>query len=88
LPDIHLKNLGQKGGGAPPAEVFKEVFAVLYGEITSPAVTSALNQQLKALGTNVGSLEAEARKQVNTAEQGAKKELGDVSDKMKGLFGK
>jgi len=88
LPEIHLKDIGQKGGGAPPAEVFKQVFAALYQEITSPAVTAALNQQLKALGANVESLGPEAKKQLETAGQGAKQELEGITDKMKGLLGK
>lgn len=89
LPDIHLKNVGQKGGGAPPAEVFNQVFAALYQEITSPQVTAALNQQLKALGTNVELLlGADAKKKLDTAGQEALKELEGVTDKMKDLFGK
>jgi hypothetical protein len=88
LPDIHLKNIGEKGGGAPPAEVFKKVFAALHKQITSPAVTTALNEQLKALGTDVESLGADAKKQLDAAGQDVQKELEGVTDKMKGLFGK
>lgn len=88
LPDIHLKNIGEKGGGAPPAEVFKQVFAALHKQITSPAVTAALNEQLKALGTNVETLGADAKKQLDAAGQDVQKELEGVTDKMKGLFGK
>lgn len=77
LPDIHLKNIGEKKGGASPEEVFKEVFAVLYKEITSPAVTSALNKELKALGSSV-EIETPA----------GKTDLGTATDKVKGLFGK
>jgi uncharacterized protein involved in outer membrane biogenesis len=53
LPDIHLKNVGQKEGGVSPAEAFKEVFAALYGEITSPAVADALTRELKAIGSEI-----------------------------------
>ncbi|MFC1820413.1 AsmA family protein [Thermodesulfobacteriota bacterium] len=75
LPDIHLKDLGKKKGGASPAEVFKEAFASLYQKITSPAVTDIFNNGLKSLGTN---LEAVGDK--------GKKELETVKDTFKGLL--
>jgi hypothetical protein len=77
LPDIHLKDIGKENGGASPAEVFKEVFAELYKEITSPAVTDNLNRELKESGLKVG-----------TVRDDAEKELKEVTGKVKGLFGK
>jgi uncharacterized protein involved in outer membrane biogenesis len=77
LPDIHLKNVGKKEGGVSPAKAFEEVFAALYGKITSPAVTDTLNQGLKALGSGV-----------EKVSKGAKRELEEATDKVKGLFGK
>jgi len=77
LPDIHLKDLGKKKGGASPGEVFKEVFAALHEKITSPAVTDILNKGLKDLGVGV-----------NKIGKDAKKGLESVADKVKGLFGK
>ncbi|MBN1841533.1 MAG: hypothetical protein JW883_04515 [Deltaproteobacteria bacterium] len=88
LPDIHLKDIGKKKNGASPAEAFEEVFAALYENIISPAVTDTLNQGLKALGSNIGIAGDRAKKQLETAGEDAKKEVEAVTDKVKGLFGK
>jgi uncharacterized protein involved in outer membrane biogenesis len=89
LPDIHLQNLGKENGGASPAEVFKELFAALYGKITSSAVTDTLNQGLKELGASIESVVTEgAKKQMETVGEDAKKEVKSITDKAKGLFGK
>ena len=88
LPDIHLKDIGKKGGGASPAEAFKKVFAALYQEITSPAVTQALNQQRQALGSSAQAAGRDAQKALESAGEGAKKDLEGMTDKMKGLLGK
>jgi uncharacterized protein involved in outer membrane biogenesis len=77
LPDIHLRDIGKKKGGASPAEAFKEVFAELHEKITSPSVNDTLNKGLKALGIGV--------KEVG---EGAKKGVETVTDKVKGLLGK
>ncbi len=77
LPDIHLKDVGKKQEGVSPAKAFEEVFAALYGEITSPAVTATLNQGLKALGSGI-----------EAVSEGARKELDRATDKVKELFGK
>ena len=77
LQNIHLKNIGEKKGGASPEQVFKEVFAILYKEMTSPAVTAAFNEQLKALGSSV---------EIETPV--GKTDLETATDKVKGLFGK
>lgn len=77
LPDIHLKNIGQKKGGASPAEIFKEIFEELHQKITSPSVTDTLNKGLKSLG-----------KSIETIEESAKKEMKTVGEKVKGLLGK
>ena len=88
LPDIHLKNVGKKEGGVSPAEAFKEVFAALYGEITSPAVTDALNRGLKAIGSEIETVGTDAKKGLEEAGDGAKKGIEGAADKVKGLFGK
>jgi uncharacterized protein involved in outer membrane biogenesis len=49
LPDIHLKNVGGEKDGISPAKVAEEVMKSLYSKITSPAVTEALNQQVKSV---------------------------------------
>ena len=76
LPDIYLKDIGKEKGGASPAETFKEVFAALYKNITSPTVTDNLNRELKEMGLNT-----------KTVGDNAKKGLKEVTGKVKGLFG-
>jgi uncharacterized protein involved in outer membrane biogenesis len=83
LPDIHLKDIGKKKGGASAAEVSKEIFAALHGKITSPAVTNALNQELKALG---GSLDSVGKKSLKQVEEKTGKALEDAGKKVKGLL--
>ena len=86
LPDIHLKDVGQKKGGASPAEAFEEIFAALYKKITSPAVTDTLNKELKALGTSIEAVSEDAKKELGTLVEGTKKEMETITDKAKGLF--
>ncbi len=88
LPDIHLKNIGGEKGGTSPAKASEEILAALYGKITSPAVTDALNKELKALGTNLEEATEGAKKQVESVVKGTKEEGGKALDKVKGLFGK
>ena len=92
LPDIHLKDIGKKKGGASAAEVAKEIFAALYGKITSPNVMGALNDQLKKLGgVGVETIEKatkEGLKEATDVVKGAGKEAEGVTDKVKGLFEK
>ncbi|MGD9306895.1 MAG: AsmA family protein [Desulfobacterales bacterium] len=89
LPDIQLKDIGKKQNGATPAEVFKEVLAALYGQITSPAVINSLNQELKALGLNLNSLEDVTKKATDLAGGSGKvgEGLQDVGKKVKGILG-
>lgn len=77
LPDIHLKDVGKKKEGVSPTNAFEEVFAALYGNITSQAVTDTLNQELKALGSGI-----------EAVSEGAKKKLEGATDKVKELLGK
>ncbi|MEJ2725160.1 MAG: hypothetical protein P8175_11065 [Deltaproteobacteria bacterium] len=88
LPDIHLKDVGKEKGGASPAEVFEKVFAALHKQITSPAVSDVLNKELKALGISLEAVGGEVRKQLETLGTGDKKSGENVTDKVKGLFGK
>jgi hypothetical protein len=88
LPDIHLTNIGEKKNGASPAEAFKEVFAALYGKITSPAVTDVLNKQLTSMGVNLNSLKEGAMKKIEGTTGNAGEKLKDVGKKVKGIFGK
>jgi hypothetical protein len=88
VPDIHLKNMGQKKGGASPAEAFKEIFAALFAKITSPAVTDVLNKGLKKLTADTQAMTQEAKKQLEDAGQSAKEQVKSTTDKLKGIFGK
>jgi uncharacterized protein involved in outer membrane biogenesis len=88
LPDIHLKNVGQKEGGASPAEAFKEIFTALYAKITSPAVTDVFNEGLKKLTTETKATTEKAKKQVEDAGEIAKERMKATTDKVKGIFGK
>jgi hypothetical protein len=88
LPDIHLKDIGKKKGGATAAEVAKEIFAALYDKIQSPAVMGALNDQLKKLsGVGIDEIGKAAKGAAGIAGD-AGKEAESVTDKVKGLFEK
>ena len=84
LPDIHLKDIGKKQNGATAAEISKQIFAALYGKVTSDAVTNAINQELKAFGSNLDSLGGTAAKQVESISEEGK----GLGDKLKGLISK
>jgi uncharacterized protein involved in outer membrane biogenesis len=88
LPDIHLRDLGKEKGGATPEEIFEKVFAALYKNITSPAVTDMLNKELKAMGMSLDALSGGAGKQLDAIKAGDKEGTGSVTEKVKGLFGK
>jgi hypothetical protein len=91
LPDIHLKDIGKEKGGASPAEVAREIFAALYAKITSANVLGSFNDQLKKLGVSAEAVEKVAKEGLDTAGgaiKGAEKEVGGVTDKVKGLFQK
>ena len=84
LPNIHLKDIGKEKNGATATEVSKQIFTALYGQITSDVVTNAINQELKAYGSNLNSLGKTAGKQV----EGASEKGKGLGDKIKGLFSK
>jgi hypothetical protein len=77
LPKIHLKDIGEKSGGATAQEVFYIVFASLYHNLVSPAVTSTLSKELKGLTSRIP-LEEETKKSAEKA----------VGETVKGLLGK
>lgn len=77
LPDIYLKNVGGQEDGVSPAKAFEEIFWALHSRITSPDVAQTLNDRLKAIGSGI-----------DTLGKGAKKEMEDVADRVKSLFGK
>ena len=77
LPKIHLKNVGEKSGGATAEEVFFIVFAELHKKLVSPAVTATLDKELKELTSRIPRDEETKR----SAEKA-------VSETVKGLLGK
>jgi len=88
LPDIHLTDIGKKKGGASPAEVAEEIFAALYGKITSPIVIGALDNQLKELGVaGIGEIGSASKGLAGIAKDAGKAAEG-IADKVKGLFQK
>ncbi len=88
LPDIHIKDIGKKKGGASAAEVAKEIFAALYGKIKSPVVMGALKDELKSLGDAPAKAAEKALKGATDLVEGSGKEAESVTDKVKGLFEK
>jgi uncharacterized protein involved in outer membrane biogenesis len=88
LPDIHLKDIGQKKGGTSPEDAFKEVFGALYAKIKSPAVTNVFSQGLDKLGIQTKPAVEALQKQTESAAEGAKQTVKAATDKLKGLFGK
>ena len=92
LPDIHLKDLGKKEGGASPAQTFEKIFGAIYAKITSPDVTSMLGKGLQGLGIDANALTQTAQKQLEKVGQQVPQEVvGGAKEKVKGLldsFGK
>ncbi len=85
LPDIHLTDIGRETNGATAAQAFEQIFASLYGHISSDAVTKILNDNLKQLGIedlsnlkDLGNLDSETGQNA----------LDSVSKGLKGLLNK
>jgi len=79
LPEIHLENVGEETGGTSPTQAFEKIFAALRENITSPQVTQALNESIKALGA-IGD---EAKKQVEGVKGDAKKQVESMQKDLK-----
>ena len=88
LPDIHLKDIGKKKGGASAAEVAGEVFNALYAKVTSPDVMGSLNAQLKKLNVPGMAEVGKTTKAATEAVGGAGEKAGELGGKVKGLFKK
>ncbi len=89
LPDIQLKNIGQRQSGVSPAEAAQEIFAALYGSISSPDVSGVLSKGLQDLQGGVEQAGQQAVDQA--ADQAAEQAAGEVEaarGKLKGLFDK
>jgi uncharacterized protein involved in outer membrane biogenesis len=85
LPDIQMKNIGQKKAGVSPAEAAREIFAVLYGKLSSPEVRGELFKGLQDLQ---GGAEQLGQKAVEQAGEKAAGEVEAAKEKLKGLFNK
>lgn len=83
LPDIQMKNIGQKKAGVSPAEAAREIFAALYGKISSPDVSAVLTKGLQDLQ---GGAEQLGQKAVEQAGEKATGEVEAAKEKLKGLF--
>jgi len=87
LPDIHLTNIGQKQGGASPAEAAGEIFAALYAKITAPDTMRAIDSHLKKLGSAVDETKRTVTGRAATAGDEAEQRVKTFGDKIKGLLG-
>jgi hypothetical protein len=83
LPDIHIKDIGKKSGGASPAEVISEVFSSITKAVTE-AATAAIDLGGKAL-KDVGGAATDAAKGATDAAKGA---ADSIKKGLGGLLGK
>ncbi|OEU61068.1 MAG: hypothetical protein BA870_10010 [Desulfuromonadales bacterium C00003094] len=83
LPDIRMTNIGGKNAGVSPAEAAREIFAVLYGEISSPDVSGVLTKGLQDLQ---GGAEQRGQKAVEGGGEKVVEEVEAATEKLKGLF--
>lgn len=83
LPDIHMKDIGKKSGGASPAEVISEVFNSITKAVTEAAssVGDAAGKALK----DAGGVATDAAKGATDAAKGA---VDSVKKGLGGLLGK
>jgi uncharacterized protein involved in outer membrane biogenesis len=86
LPDIHLKDIGKKKGGASPAEVAGEIFNALYARVTDPKVMSSLNHQLEKLNLPGMAAVGKTTKMATEAAADAGEKAGALGGKVKGLL--
>ncbi len=85
LPVIRLQNIGGKDSGVSPAEAAREIFAALYGKISSPDVRGVLTEGLQSLQ---GGAEQLGQQAVEQAGEKAAGEVEAAKEKLKGLFNK
>lgn len=78
LPNVHLKDIGKKSGGASPEEVAKQVLSSLTQGVGS-AVGKLDLSKLQDVGTAL-------KEQTGGATDKVKEGLGGAGDKLKGLF--
>jgi hypothetical protein len=87
LPDIHLKNIGKKQGGASPGEIVEKVINAIRQQTTKAIIPLGLDKLARAA-------EAGVKGAAELIEKGAKGALGSVEegvksagDALKGLLG-
>ncbi len=83
IPEVHLKNLGTEDGGITPAEAFEKIIAALYKTVTSPGVSDALKQSLKALENDIKAAGEDAKKQLKEAGDDIKKQAEAAEEDLK-----
>ncbi len=81
LPYIELKDVGGQKEGVTPAKAMNLILAELYSQMQSPDVTSVLNKGLAELGVTVKGLS------VKGLDDKSKKQVKDLTDKVKGILG-
>lgn len=96
MPDLHFNALGRSSGGAPPAEIAKEVTETLLAEAKKALLNSDLyKQQVKAaLDKKLAEEKAKLKQRVEEEKQQLEadarrkldEKLGDNKDLLKGLF--
>ncbi len=83
LPDIHIKDIGKKSGGASPAEVISEVFS---------SITKAVTEAASSVGDAAGKALKDAGGAATDAAKGATDAAKGAADSIKkglgGLLGK
>ncbi len=99
LPDIHLKDIGKKEGGASPGEVVDKVMK----QVSDSATKSVSSLNIEGLLGGAGEIAKDATKMVGEGVKGVTEKLGegggdagkmieegagDVGKALKGLFGK
>lgn len=88
LPEIRLQNIGQQQGGASPAQAAREVFAALYGKISSKDMKDVLQDNLSGMKGQASGLKTGAEKELGTVEEQTVQSVNETKESLKGLLGK
>jgi hypothetical protein len=87
LPDIHIKNIGKKNGGASPGEIVQEVITAIRQQTTKAIIPLGLDKLAGAAAAGVKGaaelIEKGAKGTLGAAEEGAK----SAGDALKGILG-
>lgn len=92
LPDLHLKDIGKKEGGASPGEAVNEVITAVQDAATKSVASLNIEGLLGDVGKAVESQLKGVTDQIGSGAGGAgdavEKGAGEVGKALKGLFGK